>query len=210
MAGLIAPASIRDAGAFLARLVRLDPGAVVRLRPTGDGTVALWARLPFGVLVTRRIQSDVVEDQTLPAAGLLDALTGAGAPPHRQDADWRWPIPPDESRVIERIPAEDLRRMGAAAAQTLRTATREGVGGRPVGERMLRDALLDHVPLVVHAEGVEPVRVPQRVVQGLVRMGFLGEAPAQVRVAGQWVGLAGEYGAAWHRYEQLLRLRPNG
>jgi hypothetical protein len=100
--------------------------------------------------------------------------------------------------------------MGTAAAQTLRTATREGVGGRPVGERMLRDALLDHVPLVVHTDGIEPVRVPQRVVQGLVRMGFLGDAPVQVRVAGRWVGLAGEYGAAWHRHEALLRLRPNG
>src|SRR5205814_1351647 len=48
-----------DAGAYLARLVRLDPGALVRLRPAVDpavdpagggpaGVVALWAPLPFG------------------------------------------------------------------------------------------------------------------------------------------------------------------
>jgi hypothetical protein len=212
MAGLIAAESVRDAGAYLARVIRLDPGAVVRLRPAPGGGVALWARLPFGVLATRRVRGDVTEDQTLPAAGLLDALGGdPGRPlPARRDADWRWPIPPDASTVIEEVPADDVRRMSAAAADTLRTAEREGVGGRPVGQRALRDALLDHVPLVVDRAGDESVNVPQRLVQGLVRMGFVGKQPIAVRVAGPWVGLAGEYGAVWHRHEQLLRLRPNG
>jgi hypothetical protein len=59
MADVISRASVADAGAFLARLLKMDPNALVRLRPAGGGAVALWARLPFGVLVTRRIGADL-------------------------------------------------------------------------------------------------------------------------------------------------------
>ncbi|MBM0235294.1 hypothetical protein JNW91_27955, partial [Micromonospora sp. STR1_7] len=99
--------------------------------------------------------------------------------------------------------------------------------GRAVGQRALRDALLDHVAVVVTPDGppTPPVEVPQRLVQGLVRMGFLGAAdspvadvaePAvQVRVAGRWVGLVGPYGAAWLQKATDLAVtplatRPNG
>ncbi|MER6593311.1 hypothetical protein ABT214_15950, partial [Micromonospora purpureochromogenes] len=47
---------VADAGAFLARLVRFDPATVVRLRPVaGAGRTALWARLPWDVLVVRTV-----------------------------------------------------------------------------------------------------------------------------------------------------------
>jgi hypothetical protein len=63
----------------------------------------------------------------------------------------------------------------------------------------VRDALLDHVPIVVEA-GADRVEVPQRLVQAVVRMGFIRpEGRVVVRRAGAWVGLAGEFGAAWHR-----------
>ena len=42
-----------DAGAFLARVVRLEDDALVRLRRAGPG-VELWSWLPLDVLVTRR------------------------------------------------------------------------------------------------------------------------------------------------------------
>ena len=43
---------VADAGAFLARLTRLDPGAPVRLRGA-SGRTALWAHLPWDVLASR-------------------------------------------------------------------------------------------------------------------------------------------------------------
>ena len=130
----VAPGSVADAGAFLARLLRMDAAAVVRLRPAPDGTVALWAPLPFGVLVTRRVGASLADDATVGARDLLDTLAaGSGPLPRRQDGQWRWPVPPEPGRTVERLPAAEVRRIDAAAAQTLRAAATEGVRGRPVG-----------------------------------------------------------------------------
>jgi hypothetical protein len=47
------------------------------------------------------------------------------------------------------------------------------------------------------------VEVPQRLVQAIVKMGFLGNAGADadalvdIRTAGRWVGLSAPYGVAW-------------
>jgi hypothetical protein len=206
--------SVADAGAYLARLVRLDAAALVRLRPAGGGTLALWARLPFEVMVTRRIRSGFEQDATVRAADLLRALDGDL--PARCDPQWRWPVPPDPGRVVERLPVAEVRRLGAAAESTLRTAVASGVRGRAVGERVLRDALLDHVPVVVIADDGARYEVPQRLVQAVVRMGFLGapassagEGDVDVRaVPGGWVGLAGPYGTGWHRASTGLDVRP--
>ncbi|MGC1213407.1 MAG: hypothetical protein WA890_19325, partial [Micromonospora sp.] len=104
-----------------------------------------------------------------------------------------------------------------AAAGTLRVAATEGVAGRAVGQRAVRDALLDHVAVVVTPDDSPDTRVevPQRLVQGLVRMGFVGPGAVQVRVAGRWVGLVGQYGAGWWQKVAELTLnpaigRPNG
>jgi hypothetical protein len=88
-----------------------------------------------------------------------------------------------------------------------------------VGERAVRDALLDHVAIVVTADTGERVEVAQRLVQAVVQMGFLGaaestasgESPAalaQVRLAGRWVGIAAPYGTAWSRSPGELAVRP--
>jgi len=202
--------SVADAGAYLARLVRLDAVALVRLRPAGGGTLALWARLPFEVMVTRRVRSSFDQDATVRAADLLRALDGDL--PARHDAQWRWPVPPDAGEVVERLPVGEVRRLGAAAESTLRTAVTSGVRGRAVGERVLRDALLDHVPVVVITDDGTRYEVPQRLVQAVVRMGFLGstgDGDVDVRVVpGGWVGLAGPYGTGWHRASTGLDLRP--
>ncbi|RBJ00939.1 hypothetical protein DRA43_20010, partial [Micromonospora provocatoris] len=95
---------------------------------------------------------------------------------------------------------------------TLREAATHGVAGRAVGQRVLRDALLDHVAVVVTPDEAPrtPVEVSQRLVQALVRMGFLGAGgdDVQVRTAGRWVGLVGPFGAAWSRTVADLALRP--
>ncbi|WP_089158291.1 hypothetical protein [Micromonospora sp. NBS 11-29] len=212
---------VADAGAFLARLVRLDPGTLVRLRPVpGAGRTALWAHLPWDVLVVRTVPGDAPGDVTVAAAELLAELSAGGdALPRRRDEGWRWPLPPPASRPVEVLPGAQVRRIAAAAAGTLREAATHGVAGRAVGQRVLRDALLDHVAVVVtpDEEPATPVEVSQRLVQGVVRMGFLGAdaGDVQVRVAGRWVGLVGPYGAAWSRTVADLaltptRIHPNG
>ncbi|MEU1685748.1 hypothetical protein [Micromonospora sp. NPDC005707] len=205
---------VPDAGAFLARLVRLDPGTLVRLRPVPEtGHTALWARLPWDVLVVRTVSGTAPGDATVAAGELLAELSAGGdALPRRRDDGWRWPLPPAASRAVEALPAAEVQRIAAAAAGTLREAATHGVAGRAVGQRALRDALLDHVAVVVTPDEAPdaPVEVPQRLVQGLVRMGFLGAGDVQVRVAGRWVGLVGPYGAAWSRKVADLALRPIG
>lgn len=219
MSPVFDPASVADAGAFLARLLRLDERALVRLRPAapGSGLLALWARLPWGVLVTRTVRADVGADATVRAADLLAGLATAVALPARQDSAWRWPLPPGRGRTVERLPAAEVRRVALAAAGTVQTAATVGIGGRPVGSRALRDALLDHVPIVVSAEG-RRIEVPQRLVQAVVRMGFLGPATGaqsadgqlvRVNVDGTWVGLAADFGTAWHLPRRSgLQLQP--
>ncbi|MFF5175112.1 hypothetical protein ACFY3U_21085 [Micromonospora sp. NPDC000089] len=179
---------LADAGAFLARVARFDPGAVVRLRPVdGAGRTALWARLPWDVLVVRTVTGLAPVDVTVGAADLLARLAPAGgALPPRRDADWRWPLPPMASRRLELIPAAQLWQVAEAAAGTLRTAAAEGVAGRAVGQRVLRDALLDHVAVTVRPDDPpgEPVEVTQRLVQAIVRMGFAGPPPTRPAAAG--------------------------
>ncbi|MFF3855168.1 hypothetical protein [Micromonospora sp. NPDC002575] len=226
---------VADAGAFLARLVRLDPAAPVRLRPAppvgepgaAGGRTALWARLPWGVLAVRTVAGAGRGDVTVAARELLAALSsGAGGLPVRRDAQWRWPLPPPVSRSVELLPAGELWRIAEAAAGTLREAAAHGVAGRAVGQRALRDALLDHVAVVVTPDDPPgpPVEIAQRLVQGLVRMGFLGRpgsaaagpgaGPAggdvQVRTAGRWVGLVGPYGAVWSQKVADLAVTPLG
>jgi hypothetical protein len=205
---------VADATVFLARLTRLDPAAVVRLRTTGTRT-ALWARLPWKVLVTREIDGAAdVADTTVSAAELLDVLTRDGdALPPRRDDQWRWPLPPAGGTAVESIAGAEITRLAAAAAGTLREVTAGGLAGRAVGQRAVRDALLDHVALVVTPAAGGRVEVSQRLVQAVSRMGFLGpstsDAPdTRVYVAGPWVGLSAPYGVAWLQHVQELTVMP--
>jgi hypothetical protein len=205
-----------DAAAFVARVLRFDPASVVRLRNT-DRAVILWSRLPFGVLVSRGVPRPVSHlvpgDVTVRADALLHSLETGGPLPPSRDADWRWPLPPATVRTVERLPVAEIARVSAAAAETIRTAAAEGVAGRAVGSRAIRDALLDHVPIVVETDEGERFHVPQRLVQAITRMGFLpaatavdsGDRSVEVRVAGPWVGLAAPFGSAWYRPPLLLR-----
>jgi hypothetical protein len=209
---------VPDAGAFLARLTRLDPGAPVRLR-AGGGRTALWGHLPWDVLVTREVASLTGEgpgDATVSAAELLGVLAeGGDRLPALRDAQWRWPLPPAAAETVETVSAAEVSRLAAAAAGTLREVATGGLAGRQVGQRAVRDALLDHVALVVTPGGGEPVEVSQRLVQAVSRMGFLGpEAAAapeiRVRVAGSWVGLSAPYGVAWLQTVKKLTVMPIG
>jgi hypothetical protein len=208
-------AGVADAGAFLARLTRLDPAAPVRLRSTRSRT-ALWAKLPWDVLVTREVAGEGPGDVTVSAAELLAALARGDAElPPRRDSLWRWPLPSSAGRAVESVASAELARLAAAAAGTLREVTAEGLAGRAVGQRAVRDALLDHIALVVTPGDGDPVDVPQRLIQAVSRMGFLGRADvdggdSRVRVSGRWVGISAPYGVAWLQNVNKLTVIPIG
>ena len=218
---------------FVSRLLRLDPNAVVRLRPEPGGPGYAWAMLPFRVLVGCRLSQPPPADVTVRAADLAAALTaGEVGELARRDEVWRWPLPPSAGRAVEHIPVGEVRRLAEAAARTVRQAMTEGVNGRAVGERALRDALLDHVAIVVTGEDGERVEIPQRMVQALVRTGLLEAAgdrvstgpvtlatdgsgvstdtestdAVAVRRTMAWIGISSRYGSAWYRPISPLRM----
>jgi hypothetical protein len=206
---------VADAGAFLARLTRLDPAAPVRLRSTRSRT-ALWARLPWDVLVTREVAGPGPGDATVSAAELLAVLAHAGEElPVRRDSLWQWPLPASSGEAVESIAGAELARLASAAAGTLREVTTGGLAGRAVGQRAVRDALLDHVALVVTPATGPPIDVPQRLIQAVSRMGFLGKADvdtgdSRVCVSGRWVGISAPYGVAWLQNVKKLTVIPIG
>jgi hypothetical protein len=198
------PESIKDVGVFLARLVRLNPAALVRLKPSGD-RVALWARLPFDVLVTRLVAGSVGSDATFRAGDLLASLPN-GPLPDRRDADWRGPLPlTGDLPLIESVPVDVVRSIAASAARTLEDAV-----GRGTGERRVRDAILDHIAITLSDEGHADVAVPTRVVTGLARMGFLGDGAVRFRAGRGWLCAQATYGAVWFRRAVGLELHPVG
>jgi hypothetical protein len=221
---LIASADRAAVAQFLTRLLRLDPGALVRIRPEADGAGQIWAMLPFRVLVGRRLTLAPASDATVAGAELAAWLHAPdGALPRRRDEAWRWPLPSSPGRVVETIPVAEVAGLAEAAARTVRSAIAEGVGGRAVGERALRDALLDHVAIVVTsgsgdgpggANADEKLEIPQRMVQALVRAGLLPEVTTDtagvdtvaVRRAMGWISLSSRYGSAWYRPISPLRL----
>jgi hypothetical protein len=175
---VIAAADRPELAQFVSRLLRLDPAAVVRLRPEPNGSGCAWAMLPFRVLVGRRLSQPPPSDITVRAADLARALAaGEVGELARRDEAWRWPVPSSPGRTVEHIPVAEVRRLAHAAARTVRQAMTEGVNGRAVGERALRDALLDHVAIVVTGDDGERIEIPQRMVQALVRTGLLDPAP---------------------------------
>lgn len=223
---MIEAAGRADAVAFLVRLLRLQPTALARLRPIAPdrstvdpagqdsgGRVEMWAMLPFEVLVVRVLATRWDTDVTVEAAALLATLRDDAAPkPSRRDAAWRWPLPPSAGVAVEQVPVAEVFRVAAAASRTLRTAVTQGVGGRAVGERVVRDALLDHIPIVVTGPEGDRVDVPQRLVQAVVRLGLAGQVSPDlptsvtlganlvtVRHVAGWIGLECLYGSAWYR-----------
>jgi hypothetical protein len=201
MAGVTSPVHM-----FLGRLTRLDPDALVRVREA-----ELWARVPWNVLVTRTV-AGLSSNRTVSAAAWL-AHGGddpSGLP--NLDDQWRTGLPPATGVVVETVPTRILRRVSTAAAETLRETATGGLNGRAVGARAIRDALLDHVPIVVVADaGMSEIRVPQRLVQAVARMHFLGSDSdlTEIIAAGPWVGISTGNGGAWWRAASALALHPH-
>jgi hypothetical protein len=203
-----------DLGAFTARIVRLDHGALVRLRAVGERVVA-WAPTPFDVLATRAVRGELrPADVTVSANELLATLTvvrGARVEPgSRLDEKWLLELPPaDGWRVVDDVPAAEL---DTLAEQGIALAKEHGGphGTPPSG-------LLDQTVLTVASSAGMRVRVPLRCLFALSGMGFLGardsglvgpsESPVvRVSATDSWLRLDARYGAVVRRRHALLPL----
>lgn len=195
-----------DLGAFVARAVRLDSDALVRLR-SGNGRVDAWVASPFDTLVTRSVSGEVgPADLTVTGSDLLAALAvvgGAAVDPGRPvDALWRSELPPREGwRAVDQVPAgvlSDLADRGAAVARQ-----NPGPRGTPPA------GLLDQKVITVSGAGYD-VRVPLRCLLALSGMGFLGghvtDETVRVSATDTWLRLDARYGAALRRRHALLPL----
>jgi len=187
----------------LRRCVALDRGGVARVR-AGAATVAVYVRLPFGVLVSRTVPGPPAAafDATVHCAELLawlDATTPA--PPPARDAEWRAALPPAGGwQRIDTVPdavVRDLVRAGALALQD--AAARDGLpGAQPRAE--VADALLDSVVLTVTDDAAPNAiaRITLRTLSALTRMGFLARGShAHVDLAGRWTRVVGSYGTVY-------------
>ncbi|GAA4875945.1 hypothetical protein [Saccharopolyspora cebuensis] len=198
-----------DLGAFVARAVRLDGQAVVRMRNrAGTDRLDVWAATPFDALCTRSVTGSVVpDDLSVSGSDLLAALTVAGGPvidpgPPR-DLMWRSELPPPGGwRRVDDLPA---RLVGEVAERGIDVA-KENVGpkGTPPA------SLLDQEVFTVSGSGYE-VKVPLRCLFVLSGMGFLVSGPAEeeiVRVSAtdSWLRLDSRFGAVVRRRHALLPL----
>jgi hypothetical protein len=195
--------------AFVARAVRLDAQALVRLRERAGEprVVEAWVATPFDVLATRGLVGSVAPaDVTVSGNELLAALTVARTermdPGPPQDLLWRSELPANGGwRVVEQVPGSvvaDVTEQGLAVA-------RDNVGpkGTPPA------SLLDQAVLTVSGEGMD-VKVQMRALFALSGMGFAGPQGEQdaVRISAtvSWLRIDARYGAVLRRRHALLPL----
>jgi hypothetical protein len=193
---------------MLRRIEVLDSGSAVRLRvePGTDPAVTAFVNLPFGVLVSRTIQVQRIEEpaavnRTSTLSDLVAWLLGEGPEPARRDELWRSGLPP----------AVGWRRLDAVADSIIRDCVRDGaLAVRDLGDQagegeQVRqpaiEALLDSVVLTVSSDQPgEPViaPIPLRTLSALTRMGFLArDSQVGVDVCRGWIRVTGRFGAAY-------------
>jgi len=190
-----------DLGAFVARVVRLDPAAAARLR-AGAGTVTAWASTPFDVLATRTVHGHVdPSDVTVSANALLTALAVEKAATVDPGVGGLWPgdLPPDTGwSLVDVVPAAEI---DALTERGLAVA-RENAG--PLGPPA---SLLDQNVLTVSAASGPTVKVPLRCLFALSGMGFVDpDGEVRVSATGAWLRLDAHYGAVVRRRTLTLPL----
>lgn len=194
-------------GAFVARAVRLDTVAPVRLRERGDGVLEAWATTPFDVLATRAVRGSISPaDVTVSGNELLAALTVARdermdpGPP--QDLMWRSELPSHAPfQHIEDLPIAVVSEVTERGLEVARDNL--GPQGTPPA------SLLDQPVLTVSGGGFD-IKVQLRCLFALSGMGFTGsdEPDDVVRVSATdaWLRIDARYGAVLRRRHALLPL----
>jgi hypothetical protein len=194
-------------GAFVARAVRLDGQAFVRLRERGPGVLEAWVATPFEVLATRAVAGEVTpRDVTVSGNELLAALTVAGGermdPGPARDLMWHSELPVGTGwKLVDQLPVRvvaDLADRGVALA-------RDNLGphGTPP------TSLLDQPVLTVTGAEHE-IKVQMRCLFALSGMGFLDTSATddtvRVTASDSWFRLDARYGAVLRRRHALLPL----
>nr|WP_221333821.1 hypothetical protein [Nocardia transvalensis] len=212
------PAERENLATFVARAVRLDPAAVIRLRRRGDRYLSAWAATGFEALAMRTVVGELgVDDATVGGDVVLSGLTGPGADGpidlgFSLDSSWRTALPPlDGFEHVDDVPARSLVELAERGAAV---AAEHGSGhGPPV-------SLLDQAVLTVTGNGDE-VEVPMRVVFTLNAMDFIPHAGDQagahriastemvrVRTTRTWLRLDARYGSVARRRGPGMPLTP--
>jgi hypothetical protein len=194
-----------DLGAFVARAVRLDQAAAVRLRlRPGVSRVDAWVATPFDALVTRSVAGTVTpSDVTVTGSELLAALAIVGGeridPGPARDLLWRSALPPLEGwRVVDELPAAVLGELTERGVALAREHT--GPQGTPPA------SLLDQTVLTVSGAGMD-VRIPMRCLFALSGMGFTADTEAvRISATDAWLRIDARYGAVVRRRHALLPL----
>lgn len=203
-----------DLGAFVARAVRLDQSAAVRLRQRpGQERLDLWVSTPFDALVTRAAAGTVTPtDLTVAGSDLLAALAIVGGermdPGLARDLLWRSALPPAQGwTVVDDVPAAVLGELADRGVALARE--HPGPQGTPPA------SLLDQTVITVKGSGYD-VAVPLRCLFALSGMGFVASAqagspasadePVRISATDSWLRIDARYGAVVRRRHALLPL----
>ena len=197
-----------DLGAFVARAVRLEQSAAVRMRRRADGElVDVWVSTPFDTLVTRSVAGSVdPPDLTVSGSELLAALAIVGGkrvdPGLARDLLWRSALPPTDGwRYVDQVPASLLGELTDRGVELAREHA--GPQGTPPA------SLLDQTVLTVSGAGLT-VTVPLRCLFALSGMGFVAtgatDEPVKVSATDAWLRMDARYGAVVRRRHALLPL----
>jgi hypothetical protein len=203
-------ATLTELAPLLRRVVALDAAALVRVR-AGDGIAAVFARLPFGVLVGRSLHCPDVPhvDATVRAGDLLahGARIEAGQPDGPRtpaqldsaslDLQWRGALPPlTRWRRLDVVADAVIRPLVRQGALALKTALDQA--GSAMRSAAVAEPLLGAVALSVTGVDGDSAPVTLRMLSALTRMGFLPRGGvAVVSVSGGWTRLAAEYGSVY-------------
>lgn len=204
----IADATDRDTlGTFVARAVRLDGQAVVRLRAREPDAVQAWFATPFDVLATRAVAGSVApSDVTVSGSELLAAVTVAGGermdPGVARDLQWQSELPVvREWQLVDDLPTTVVSDLAGRGIDLARDNA--GPRGTPPA------SLMDQVVLSVHGHGME-IKIHMRYLFALSGMGFfdpsIPEDVVRVSATDSWVRLNARYGAVVRRRQALLPL----
>ncbi|MCB9409237.1 hypothetical protein [Mycolicibacterium sp.] len=192
-------AQLRDLAVFAQRALRLDDGAVIRLRLRNDGLIGAWVSTGLDVLAARVVVGSLAPaDVTCSAEALLRGLESADEsgridPGYPMDSAWRGALPPETGfNHIDDVPAAivaDVARRGSELARE-----HAGPQGPPT-------SLLNQDVLQVSSPA-DAVAVPMRCVMALTAMGFMPGAEAEVirvRARPGWLRIDARFGSVFRR-----------
>jgi hypothetical protein len=193
-----------DLGGYLARLLRYDQRAVVRLRASGE-VLAVFGRPPLEVITLRTVglATPAVLDATVAAAALREGIDGRTltVPPSVTGPPWTGLLPPRAGwREVCVLPAATVRDLVAAGV----AEGRERIEALPAGERT--PAALDAIAASLWARPIGGA-LPLRAAHAATVLGFMQRSEqVTVHQSGQWLRMQAEYGVVLVREQRGLAL----